>query len=121
MRTQRECRAIIYLATHPDSNRAIIGHGYHLESVINSLKNAKSPSRATHPAAKLIREFGGVGAWKWSILSDNLYDSKTELFKTFRNEYDQIYYNNAWERINRDHGCPVNHEIIDWDFKEIVW
>lgn len=121
MSTHQINRAVIYLATHPKSTKAILGYGYHLESVKNSLKNAKSPTRSTYYANKIINEFGGIDAWNWTIMSDAIYDTKLDLFKTFRHEYVQIYYNYDWERINKDRVCPVNHEVVDWYFKEAVW
>lgn len=114
-------RGIIYLATHPVSKKAIIGHGYHLESVKISLKNAKSPGRATYPASNLIKEFGGIDAWNWAILYDISYHKKKELFNVFLKEHDLIKYKYPWEALNELRVIPVNHEIVDWVFEEIVW
>jgi hypothetical protein len=109
-------RGIIYIATSPLCDQAIIGHGYRIESIKNSLKNAKSPARSTYSAGKLIRANGGVDAWNWIIISDKHYDKKRNLFKDFKAKYDLIINRYDLELMDDVNCSPLNHELVELVF-----
>jgi hypothetical protein len=109
-------RGIIYIATSPLCDQAIIGHGYRIESIKKSLNNSKSPARSTYSAGNLIRANGGIDAWNWMIISDKHYDNKRKLFKDFKDKYDLILRSYEWEELDYINCSPVNHELVELKF-----
>lgn len=104
---------IIYLAHSPNSNKAVIGYGRDIISIINRLKNANSPTCSAYFPAKLIKSKGGMSSWNFTILDELDYYNREELYKLYRKYYDDL----GTPNFNR----KTNNDIIDWNFEEIKW
>lgn len=113
MSTHQRTRGVIYIAKSPLCERAVIGHGYHIESIKNSLKNFNNPGRTTYSAGRLIRDNGGIDSWNFIIISDKIYDKKRDLLKDFKAKYQLILNRYNWIQIDNANMYPQNHELVE--------